>query len=77
VSAWLAVIVAVLKAVTSLSAYLGDRKLIEAGKAEALQIGLALTLESVEKSNVAVHAVSNPHSDYAQRVRAEYERPDE
>lgn len=75
---WLAIIQLVLKAVAGVVDYLGNRQLLEAGKAQALTEGLRTTLDNVEKANVVRAELStNPDGDFAARLRDKYERPDD
>ncbi|MGE0190304.1 MAG: hypothetical protein AB7G80_09025 [Dongiaceae bacterium] len=76
--AWLGLITAVLKAVAELAMFLGNRQLIELGKAKTIADGLALTLANVEKAHEVDRALSaDPNSDYANRLRKRFERQDD
>lgn len=71
---WLALILAVIKLIAEVTKRLGERSLIERGKAEAIAFGLAQTLRNVEKANEAAAAVTDTNGDYARIVRERFER---
>jgi len=74
---WLAFIEALVQAVAGIAKYLGDRQLIEVGKATIISEGLTKTLENVRKANNAAAAVDDPNSSWSERVRNAFERTDE
>ena len=75
--AWLAIIELVLKAVSSVADFLGNRQLLEAGKAQAIREGLQATLDNMSKANAAKTELrDNPDGEYAVSVRDKYERKD-
>jgi hypothetical protein len=78
---WIAIISAAINLLGRLAAYLADRRLIEAGSAEAIARGLRETLDNLEVARRAADAVINPITaddrDYAERVRDRFKRPDE
>lgn len=75
---WLSIIQLVLKAVSGLTDYLNNRKLLEAGQALIIKEGLQLTLDNIGKSNAAIAEIrTNPGGKYASKLREKYTRPDE
>lgn len=74
---WAALIELVLKLVASVASYLGDKQLLDAGKAEAISAGLQATLDNMGKADVAKNELAdNPDGDYARSVQQKYERAD-
>lgn len=75
--AWLAFIEALLKAISGVVGYLGDRRLLDAGQAEAISAGLKQTLDSVKRANDVKDAIHhNADPDFSKRVLDKYERAD-
>lgn len=72
---WLAFIQLVIKAVASLTDYLGDKQLLDAGKAKAVSEGLKQTLDNLDKANaVEKELTDNPSGAYADSLRDKYIR---
>lgn len=75
--AWASIIELVLKALSSIADYLGNRQLLEAGKAQAIVAGLQATLDNMSKADaVKKEVAANPDGDFANIVRNKYERND-
>ena len=75
--AWIAFIEALLKAISGVVGYLGDRRLLEAGQAEAISAGLQQSLDSIKRANDVKDAMrNNADPDFSERLRKKYERPD-
>lgn len=74
---WISIIQLVLKVVSSVADYLGNKQLLEAGEAKAISEGLRTTIENIGKANAARSEVrDNPDSAYSRGVRDKYERKD-
>lgn len=72
---WLAIIQLVIKVVASLTDYLGNKQLLDAGHAQAVSEGLKQTLSNLDKANaVEKELTSNPGGDYASSLRNKYTR---
>lgn len=72
---WLAFIQLVIKAVASLADYLGNKQLLDAGKAQAISAGLQQTLDNIGKANAVEKELrDNPNGDFANSVRDKYTR---
>lgn len=72
---WLAAVLALVRAVAAISEYLASQKLLDAGKAEAINEGLKQTLENVSKADAVKKEISdNPDGDFVVRVRKKYTR---
>jgi len=78
---WLALLSAVIGLISRAVGFLGDRRLIDAGEADAVVRILRATLADTERARRAADAVDNPESDadraFAERVRRRFQRPDE
>lgn len=74
---WVALIQAVLQAVSAVTDYLSNKKLIDAAQAEVIAAGLKQTLDNMGKANaVKKELADNPDGDYAHRVRDKYQDDD-
>lgn len=74
---WSALIENLIKLVASIAAYLGNKQLLDAGKAEAVSAGLTATLIMMQKAHAAqIEVRTNPDGAYAASVRDKYERPE-
>jgi hypothetical protein len=72
---WLALITGAIKLISSLADYLRDKKLMDAGAAEAVMKGQADVLESLRRIQVARDAVvTDSDPDWSKRVRDKYTR---
>lgn len=66
---WLSLLSGLISLVSELAKYLGNKRLIDAGAAEAVSKGRADVLESLRRIQVARDALVNPDSDRAERLR--------
>lgn len=74
---WVTLIQAVLQAVSAITSYLSNKKLIDAAQAEVIASGLKQTLDNMEKADhVKKELADNPDGDYARRLRDKYEDDD-
>ena len=71
---WLALLTGVIKLISTLADYLREKKLMDAGAAEAISKGQADVLESLRRVQAARDAVA-AGDDWAQRVHDKYGKP--
>ncbi|OQW34126.1 MAG: hypothetical protein A4E20_11875 [Nitrospira sp. SG-bin2] len=74
---WLALITGVIKLVSALADYLREKKLMDAGEAQAIVAGNAETLKRLEdarKGRDAMQAGDGDSAEWAERVRRKYQR---
>ena len=75
---WLTIIQLMVRAIASVSEYLSQKQLLQAGEYKAISEGLRQTLDNVLKAKRASDEVAtNPDGDYASGVREKYTRSDE
>lgn len=71
-------IISLIKIIAGLADYLASKRLLEQGKAQAVNDGLKQILANIEKAKSVKDELSNnPDGEYADRVRRKYTRPDE
>lgn len=75
---WLVLIELVLKAIGGVAGYLGDKQLLDAGKASAIKDGLQSTLDNMRKADAVKDEIrNNPDGSFARGVWDKYTRTDE
>lgn len=73
--AWLSLLSGIIKLVSEFARYLGNKKLIDAGAAEAVAKGQADVLESLRRVQAARDAMATDSDPgWSQRVRDKYTR---
>lgn len=70
--AWVAILRLILEVGSRLARYLGDKQLIDAGEAKAINVNLTQSLDRLKRINEARNA-----ADTRDRVRDKYTRDDE
>ncbi len=73
--AWLSLLTGLISLVSEFAKYLGNKRLIDAGAAEAVSKGQADVLETLRRIQVARDALADPESDRAERLRKRFEPP--
>lgn len=71
---WLSLLSGLVSLVSELAKYLGNKRLIDAGAAEAVAKGQADVLESLRRIQAARDALVDPDSDRAERLRDKFRR---
>jgi hypothetical protein len=73
---WLSLLTGLVSLVAELAKFLGNKRLIDAGAAEAVAKGQADVLENLRRIQVARDALVDPESGRAERLRDRFQRPD-
>lgn len=73
---WLGLAVGLVKLLQGLMKWLGDKQLIDAGKAEASSHSLGVTMENLTDAKKAADYIRrNPDAPWSVSVRDKYRRP--
>jgi hypothetical protein len=70
---WLSLISGIVGLVSELAKYLGNKRLIDAGAAEAVSRGQADVLDSLRRIQAARDVLADPDADRAERLRKRFE----
>jgi len=71
---WLALLTGAIKLISTLADYLRERKLMDAGAAQAISAGQGKILDDLARIQAARDALVDPDSDRADRLRDEFRR---
>lgn len=73
---WLSLLTGLVQLLGAVAKYLGDKRLMDAGAAEAIAKGQTNVIEDLRRVAAAREVLRNPDSDRAERVRKRFQRPE-